>query len=244
MPNRLLQFALVLVFAPALSSAARADEDAPKPRNAGPVALATTEPASTAPTAENAVKPVEPKEKTELFNGKDMVGWVSHLKGGVEASKVWSVKDGLLLCTGKPNGYLRTETAYANYKLTVEWRFAKAGNTGVLVHINGPDKVWPLCVECQGLHAAQGDMYFWSGSKANELKKGVKVPRKAPDAEKPVGDWNTFQVLCVGDTLTIVVNGVEMNKTTGVSPSSGQVAIQCEGAGLEVRRVTIEPPTP
>jgi len=103
-------------------------------------------------------KPIEPKEKIELFNGKDMDGWVSHLKDNTEAAKVWSVKDGLLLCVGKPNGYLRTEKSYANYKLTVEWRFAKAGNTGVLVHINGKDKVWPLCVECQGMHKAQGDM--------------------------------------------------------------------------------------
>ena len=120
-------------------------------------------------------KPIEPKEKIEFFNGKDTDGWVSHLKDDTEARKVWSVKEGLLLCTGKPNGYLRTEKSYANYKVTVEWRFTKAANTGVLVHINGKDKVWPLCVECQGMHAAQGDMYFWSGAKAKELTKGVKV---------------------------------------------------------------------
>ena len=189
-------------------------------------------------------KPIEPKEKIELFNGKDMVGWVSHLKGGVEADKVWSVKDGLLLCEGKPNGYLRTEKSYTNYKVTVEWRFAKAGNTGVLVHITGQDKVWPLCVECQGMHAQQGDMYFWSGAKCAELKKGVKVPRKSPDAEKPVGEWNTFQVLCAADTITILVNGTEMNKTTGGSLTAGTIGIQCEGAKLEVRKVTLEPLSP
>ena len=189
-------------------------------------------------------KPIEPKEKIELFNGKDMDGWVSHLKDDTEASKVWSVKEGLLLCAGKPNGYLRTEKAYANYKVTVEWRFTKPGNTGVLVHINGKDKVWPLCVECQGMHAAQGDMYFWSGAKAAELTKGVKVGRKAPDAEKPVGEWNTFQVICSNDTITILVNDKEMNKTTGGSLTGGQIGIQCEGAQLEVRRVTLEPLTP
>jgi hypothetical protein len=197
--------------------------------------------AATTAIAADEQKPIEPKEKIELFNGKDMDGWVSHLKDNTEASKVWSVKDGLLLCVGKPNGYLRTEKSYANYKVTVEWRFAKAGNTGVLVHINGKDKVWPLCVECQGMHNQQGDMYFWSGAKAKELTKGVKVPRKAPDAEKPVGEWNTFQVLCSSDTITILVNDKEMNKTTGGSLTGGQIGIQCEGAQLEVRRVTLEP---
>jgi hypothetical protein len=100
--------------------------------------------------AEEDQKPIEPKEKIELFNGKDMDGWVSHLKDNTEASKVWSVKDGLLLCAGKPNGYLRTEKSYAK----------------------------------------------------------------------------------------------EMNKTTGGSLTSGQIGIQCEGAELEVRRVTLEPLAP
>ncbi len=197
---------------------------------------------SAAAFAEEAPKPVEPTEKVELFNGKDMDGWTSYLKGDAEASTVWSVKDGLLLCVGKPNGYLKTVKSYANYKVTVEWRFTKAGNTGVLVHMTGKDKIWPLCVECQGMHAAQGDMYFWSGSTAAEKPaKGPKVPRKSPDAEKAVGEWNTFTVLCAKDEITILVNDKEMNKATGVTPTSGQIGIQCEGAALEVRKVTLEP---
>ena len=191
--------------------------------------------------AQDAQQPVVPTAKTELFNGKDLTGWVSYLKDNAEAAKTWSVKDGVLECTGHPNGYLRTEKAYADYKVTVEWKFTKAGNTGVLVHMHQPEKIWPLTVECQGMHAAQGDMYFWSGAKATELTKGVKVPRKAPDAEKPVGEWNTFQVICAKDTITILVNGTEMNKATGCSLTSGQIGLQCEGAGLEVRRVTLEP---
>ncbi|MEI7732776.1 MAG: DUF1080 domain-containing protein [Verrucomicrobiota bacterium] len=191
-----------------------------------------------AQTAETAIVP---KAKVELFNGKDLTGWVAYHKTNVAVSSVWSVKDGLLGCVGKPNGYLRTDKAYANYKVTVEWRFAKPGNTGVLVHMNLPEKVWPLCVECQGMHKAQGDMYFWSGAKCNELVKPPKVGRKAPDAEKAVGEWNLYQVVCAGDTITILVNGTEMNKTTGGSIRSGFIGLQCEGAQLEVKRVTLEP---
>ena len=154
------------------------------------------------------------------------------------------MKDGAITCTGKPNGYLHTDKSYADYKVTVEWRFTKPGNTGVLVHMNGPGKIWPLCVECQGMHAQQGDMYFWSGAKCAELTKGPKVARKSPDAEKPVGEWNTYQVVCAKDTITIVVNGQEMNRSTAGSVQSGRIAIQCEGAGLEVRKVTLEPLTP
>ena len=39
----------------------------------------------------------------DLFNGKDLTGWVD-----VNTSpETWSVKDGLLVCTGKPTGVMR-----------------------------------------------------------------------------------------------------------------------------------------
>ena len=191
--------------------------------------------------AQEAEKPIIPTAKVELFNGKDLTGWVSFLKDNADSAGTWSVQDGLLKCTGKPNGYLRTEKNYAEYKVTVEWKFTKPGNTGVLVHMHQPEKIWPLTVECQGMHDHQGDMYFWSGSKCAELTKGPKVPRKAADAEKPVGEWNTFQVICAKDTITILVNGTEMNKATASSITSGQIGIQSEGGALEIRRVTLEP---
>jgi hypothetical protein len=192
--------------------------------------------------ADDAAGPIIPTAKTELFNGKDMTGWVSYLKGNAEASKTWSVKDGLLCCTGKPNGYLRTEKAYANYKLTVEWRFVKPCNTGVLVHMQMPEGTWPKCVECQGMHNVQGDMYFWSGSICKEKDpKKPKVSMKHASAEKAVAEWNTYQVICAADSITILVNGQEMNKATACTPASGFIGIQSEGGPIEVKTVTLEP---
>jgi len=192
--------------------------------------------------AEEPAQPTVPTTKIELFNGKDLTGWVSHLKDDTDAATVWSVKDGVIACTGKPNGYLRTEKSYASYKVTVEWRFTRAGNTGVLVHINPPDKVWPMCIECQGMHDHQGDFWIWSGAKVNEpLERKNGVIMKVPSAEKPVGEWNTYQVVCQADTVTIVVNGQKMNQVTGANITSGQIGIQSEGAAIEVRRITLEP---
>ena len=195
-------------------------------------------------SAQEAEKPTVPSARTELFNGKDLTGWVSYLKDNADAAGTWSVQDGLLKCTGKPNGYLRTEKNYADYKVTVEWKFTKPGNTGVLVHMHQPENIWPLTVECQGMHDHQGDLFFWSGAKCAELTKGPKVPRKAADAEKPVGEWNLFQVVCAKDTVTIFVNGTEMNTATACSITSGQIGIQSEGGALEIRRVTLEPLAP
>lgn len=180
----------------------------------------------------------------QLFDGRDLVGWAPYHKGKADAEKIWTVADGILHCAGKPNGYLRTEQVYADYKLTVEWRFTVPGNTGMLVHINGIDQVWPECVECQGMTKRQGDMYFWGGMTCNELVKPPGVPMKVPSAEHETGQWNTFQVLCAKDVVTIVVNDHLMNRVTGCSHSSGRIGIQCEGAELDIRKVEIAPLDP
>ena len=87
---------------------------------------------------------ITPTGKTELFNGKDTVGWVVY---PADTSKeTWSIKDGILASTGKPSGFLRTEKSYKQYRFTVEWRFTKPGNTGVVVHMTPPDAIWPKSI--------------------------------------------------------------------------------------------------
>ena len=193
---------------------------------------------------------VVPTAKVALFNGKDTAGWVSFLKDGASADKTWSVKDGLLVCTGSPVGFLRTETSYRQYKFTVEWRFTQPGNTGVVVHMTPPDAVWPQSIECQGKHENQGDFYLWSGAtakegvammgKAGEIR-GYKIARVEADAEKAPGEWNTFTVVCDKDSVVIWVNGQQVNKASGTSLSSGFIGLQSEGGAFEVRQATLEP---
>src|ERR1700693_6258278 len=82
-----------------------------------------------------------------LFNQKDFSGWTFVTKDNSDPLKTWSVTNGMIHCIGKPTGYLRTTQVYSNYFLTIEWRFVKiapkADNTGILVHIQSPDKIWP-----------------------------------------------------------------------------------------------------
>ena len=190
---------------------------------------------------------ITPTAKTELFNGKDTVGWAIYPEAGKDS---WSIKDGILACVGKPSGFLRTEKSYKQYRFTVEWRFTKPGNTGVVVHMTPPDAVWPKSIECQGMHKNQGDFYFWNGATltgGTELKdkktgkiRGYRLGKQA-DAEKPAGEWNTFTTVCDGNTVTILVNGKEVNKATGTNLSEGFIGLQVEGGAFEVKRCTLEP---
>ena len=67
-------------------------------------------------------------EWTDLFNGKDLAGWVD-----VNTSpKTWRVEDGILICSGKPIGVMRTEKMYENFILHVEWKHMEpGGNSGI-----------------------------------------------------------------------------------------------------------------
>ena len=65
-----------------------------------------------------------------VFNGKNLDGWV--LVNTPPAT--WSVKDKMLICSGKPIGELRTDRMYQNFVLELEWRHMRPrGNAGVYV---------------------------------------------------------------------------------------------------------------
>ena len=194
-----------------------------------------------------------PTGAADLFNGKDFSGWTFFEKGNTDPMQTWSIADGILHCTGKPTGYMRTEKKYDDFKVTVEWRFptnmTKAINTGVCVFMQDraadapTNSVWPNCIECQGMHDHQGDFWLQGGATCNEPitqgKNGIKMPN--PSAENPPGEWNTFTVICKSNTVEIIVNGKSMNKITGCNNSSGYIGLQSEGGPWEARKVTIEP---
>jgi Domain of Unknown Function (DUF1080) len=191
--------------------------------------------------------PGQKPEGIDLFNGKDFSGWTFFMRSNSPPAKTWGITNGIIHCTGAPNGFMRTEKSFHDYKLTVEWRFLRVApykdNTGVLAHMQLPDKVWPKCFECQGLHNHQGDFWLWGGADCAEPKNMKKngVAMLQPSNENPVGEWNAFQIICSGDTIEIIVNGKSMNKITGTNVSSGFIGIQCEGADMEVRKIFLEP---
>ncbi len=185
----------------------------------------------------------------ELFNGKDFSGWTFCTRSNSAPEKTWSVTNGVIHCTGQPYGYARTEQIFRNYRLTVVWRFVKvaphADNSGIFVHIQPPDKVFPECVECQGQFRHQGDFILSGGASADghpsNGKKATFIPQTGPPNEQPAGEWNTNRIICCGDTIELTVNGRKMNRITGCNLASGFIGIQSEGGAIEIRKITLEP---
>jgi hypothetical protein len=189
-----------------------------------------------------------PTVQIELFNGKDFSGWTFCMKDGADPGQTWSVTNGVIHCTGTPSGYVRTKQSYSNYVLTVVWRFVKitpkADNTGVLVHMQLPDQVWPRCIQNQGKSGRQGDLFLMEGAEAKEhqgMNKNTPVPMRGPPNENPIGEWNTNMTVCAGNDVKAVINGKLMNEITRCTVSSGFIGIQSEGGDIEIRKMFLEP---
>ena len=188
-----------------------------------------------------------------LFNGKDLVGWEPFLVGAATKKEdVWSVKDGLLVCQGKPGGYLRTAKKYESYKLVVEWRWpGKPGNSGVLMRITGKPTMLPNCMEAQLASGSAGDMYGFQGFKIagdkarfSENPKalgGLTALKKIQGNEKKPGEWNQYDITVKGDAVTVLVNGKKVNEATGCDVRPGYIGLQSEGGVIQFRTVRLTP---
>ena len=189
-----------------------------------------------------------------LFSGTDLQGWECFAPDATtKAEELWTVQNGTLRCTAAGKGYLRTRRAYADYKLTLEWRWPhEPGNSGVMVHLVGDDMLWPKSFEAQLKAGAAGDFGSFVDARSNEEivsrnPKGVstgRLSRPGPAAENPVGQWNSYEILAQGDTITLRVNGHEVNRMTGVVPSGGMIGLQAEGTVIEFRNITLTPLPP
>jgi hypothetical protein len=186
--------------------------------------------------------PKNPKTGTvQLFNGKDLSNWAFKLRDpAVDPAKVFSVQNGVIHITGDPFGYMRTKDAYSDYSLHVEWRYpGQTSNSGVFVHAQLPDSIWLKCIECQLSSGNAGDFVCMSGADMNERTDKSKrmIKKMAASTEKPVGEWNTMEVICKTNTIEVFVNGTLQNKATGISDTKGHICLQSEGKDVEFRNV-------
>jgi len=184
-------------------------------------------------------------KKIDLFNGKDFTGWKLFLPDeNVDPSRVWTAKKGVIHCTGQPAGYIRTEEEYENYRLSLQWRWPdKGGNSGLLLHIVGEDKVWPKSVESQLQARNAGDFWVIGGADFKEHVNADdrRVPKKHRHNEKKRGEWNTMEAVCEGDTIRIYVNGLLQNEATETTLTRGRIGLQSEGTPIEFRKIKLSP---
>lgn len=199
----------------------------------------------------------EPAKGVALLNGQNLDGWTHVLADpSVAREAVWSVRDGMLVCTGTPIGVLYTEKDYTNFSLVVEYRWApgtKPGNSGIMSRMIRGTGALPRTVEVQLGHGNAGDVmglqgypianggqprWFERESKVAGRINGVK---KALDAEKPPGEWNRVEIDVRDGNYTVRVNGQLVNEAGGVEVRPGPIGLQSEGGEIHFRNVMLTP---
>jgi hypothetical protein len=191
------------------------------------------------------------QKKQPLFNGKNLDGWYIYVSDStIKPASFFYVKDGMIETPGIPTGYLRTKKEYENYRLHVEWCYPeKPVNSGVFLHTVGPDKIWPTHYQCQLKNLFAGDFIIQGEGVSATVRdtlytSTVKVkpiaPKMKPSSEKKAGEWNSYDIVCKGNTVEVKVNGVLQNYASKCSIAKGAIGLQAEGSKIQFRNIWIE----
>jgi hypothetical protein len=224
-----------------------------------------------------------------LFNGTNLNGFYTFINGqGVnnDPQHYFKAENGMLHFMGIPNtgqttanGYLATTKTYANYRLRFEYkwgtnRFAPAASaprdSGVLIDMQGADRIWPQSLEVNIKENATGEMWmlpnapitsisgdttvvstsatpkvYKAGGAAYHATSG-RIARGAGAADR-LTDWNTVDVIVEGSSAIVMLNGTVVNRITnmktpgGAALTNGKIAFQASSAEVWYRNIKIKP---
>lgn len=213
------------------------------------------------------VKP--PEGFTALFNGKDLTNWQGalplpqrhKLSPGERAARQQEINENALPCwkvleggvlhfdphSGgkKYNRSLQTVKDYGNFELLLDWKIADKGDSGLYLRGNPQVQIWDSdnTPGAKGEDKGSGSGGLWN----NPPGSPGKVPLKK--ADRPIGEWNTFRILMIGDKVTVYLNGElvvdqaplanywEKNKPL---PARGPIELQDHGDPLWFRNIFIK----
>jgi len=156
------------------------------------------------PAADN----VPPEGFKAQFNGKDLTGWKglvgnpktraamapeqlaeAQKKADEQMRANWKVVDGVLVFDGKGKS-LCTAKDYGDFEMYVDWKILPRGDSGIYLRGSPQVQIWERPEGSGGLY---------------NNKKNPSKPIK--NADKPVGQWNTFYIKMVGERVTVKLNG-------------------------------------
>jgi hypothetical protein len=193
-----------------------------------------------------------------LFNGKNLDGWYTYIHNApidLDTANVFTVQENLLHVSGKYFGYIATKKEYKNFHLSLEFKWGLTKypprqnakrDSGILYYFSStaPDKIWPRSIECQIQEGDCGD--FWLVDSTSLTVAGKLYPPirnqqvvKTSDQEKPYGEWNKIEVICINGKCTHIVNGIVVNEGTNANVREGKIALQSEGSEIFYRNIKI-----
>ena len=191
----------------------------------------------------------------DLFNGKDLENWVD-----VNTSpKTWRVENGILICSGKPIGVMRSKKQYENFVLVIEWKHMEAGgNSGIFLWSDAiPKGRLPKGIEVQMLELQWPYINRKRNGEPNHLgyvsgelfgAGGMRAIPENPRGSRSMsyemrckgkGEWNRYVVVAVDGTVKLSINGKFVNGIREADLRKGYLCLESEGAEIHFRKIQI-----
>jgi hypothetical protein len=194
---------------------------------------------------------------TSLFNGKDLSGW----KVPPGDNGHWKVINGVIdydaRSEAKGDKSLWSDKAYRDFTLQIDWRLkTEPGHKNMVPHIlpdgthktdeQGKEIRMPVEDLDSGIYlrgSSKGQVNIWMWPIGSGEVYGYRMDRKMPPevragvtpkkkADRPRGEWNTFEITVKGDRLWVKLNGEEVisNAQLPGLPAEGPIALQHHGS--------------
>lgn len=197
-----------------------------------------------------------PKGFTSLFNGKDFTNW----KVPAGDNGHWKIVDSVIDYDAESEAEdknLWSEKSYKNFELYVDWRIKetpwknpnvplilpsglhKKNEKGEPIAMVVPDSDSGILL--RGVGKCQANIWNWPIGSGEVY--GYRMDEKMPpdvrrgvtpkvNADKNIGEWNTFKITMKGDRMTVELNGIVVieNALLPEIPESGPIGLQHHGS--------------
>jgi hypothetical protein len=204
------------------------------------------------------------QQEVDLFNGRDLEGWsvvyVSYSKSRKNTS--WHADSARRVLASKGHDWndLRTDRTFKNFTLTLEWRFTPGGfvspnGSGVIVRSNGlgPKDNDPQGIEIDLRPNKNEQNRTGTGcfiTYGTTLRNHTGIADGAPNRHlgwlrepevKPDNQWNTCEITCKDDRITVKMNEVLVNEAWGAEVVAGGICLRNQNTAVEFRNIRLIP---
>jgi hypothetical protein len=196
-----------------------------------------------------------------MFNGKDLTGWVNVNC----APDTFFVKDGMIITTGRPTGFLRTDRQYENFIAEFDWmhlppKADAVGNSGCFVWADPIPAVgsgYTRAIEVQVLvnlewkdkksgestATSHGDLFsIWGAKCVPDRPHPLGWERCIPSENraKGAGEWNHYRIEANDGVIKLAVNGKVVSGVSKCTPRKGYLALESEGSECRFKNLKIK----
>jgi hypothetical protein len=200
---------------------------------------------------------------TALFNGRDLSGWfgLGHFDprkwqemsdderqqmreaNQKDLESHWRVEDGVVINDGQ-GAYLSSEKNFGDMELWIDFKIVPKGDSGIYLRGTPQVQIWDFTEEggYWRLGADKGSGGLWNNSAGAAGKDPLVL------ADNPIGDWNRFHILQVGDRTTVWLNDKLIvdrapleNYFDRARPlyASGPIQLQTHGGEIQWRNIFV-----